>query len=71
MCHLPCQSKLRILRAAAVHYPEVAQFQRPVYEAVKANKTIRDVDEAIHGKQFVKACNLDFQAWLKQNTALQ
>ena len=37
VCHLegsPCQSKLRVLRAAAVHYPKVAQFQRSVYEAV-------------------------------------
>ena len=74
VCHLegsPCQSKLRILRVTAVHYPKVAQFQRSVYEAVKANKTIRDIDEAIHSKQYdclMKACNLDFQALLKQNT---
>ena len=43
VCHLegiPCQSKLRILRAAAVHYPNVAQFQRSVYEAVKAKETL-------------------------------
>ena len=42
-----------------------------MYEAVKANKTIRDIDEAIHSKQYdclMKACNLDFQALLKQNT---
>ena len=55
VCHLegsPCESKLRILRAAAVHYPKVAQLQRSVYEAVKANKTIRDIDEAIHSKQY-------------------
>ena len=53
VCHLegsPCQSKLRILRATAVHYPKVAQFQRSVYE-----------DEAIHSKQYdclMKACNI-------------
>ena len=66
-----CQSKLCILRAAAVHYPKEAQFQKSVYEAVKANKTIKDIDEAIHSKQYdclMKACNLDFQALLKQNT---
>ena len=40
----PCRRKLRILRAAAVHYPKVAKFQRSVYEAVKVNKTIRDID---------------------------
>ena len=45
VCHLegsPCQSKLHILRAAAAHFPKVAQFQRSVYEAVKANKAIRE-----------------------------
>ena len=64
MCHhqgSPCQSKLRILRAAAVHYPKVVQFQRSVYEANKQSETLLS-------DRLMKACNLDFLDLLKQNT---
>ena len=71
VCHLEgssCQSKLRILRAASVHYPKIAQFQRTVYTAVKANNTIRDIDNAIQCKEYdslMKACNISFKPLFK------
>ena len=54
-CHLPhsqCQSKLRLLRNAAVHYPKLEQLHEKVYSAIRANRTIRDIDKALNEKDY-------------------
>ena len=66
VCHLPespCESKLRVLRAAVTHYPKLANFQKNVYSAHKAHFTIQKIDRAINNKNYkslLEICNTSF-----------
>ena len=67
VCHLPgspCESKLRILRAAAVHYPKLAVFQKDVYLARRQHFIIQKIDLAIENKDYgslLEICRTSFQ----------
>jgi len=53
-----CHSKLRILRAASVHYPLLRKFLYSVYNARKCHNLVTQVDEALHAANFDDLCGL-------------
>ena len=47
-CDLPeCSSPLRVIRAAAPHYPVMRMFTRLLYSACKCHMTIKAIDSAL------------------------
>ena len=42
-----CQSKLRILRAVAIHYPKLVTFMHQLYLVIRFLKVLEDIDKAL------------------------
>ena len=53
-----CSSKIRILRAASVHYPALRKFLHAVYMARKHHSTVAEIDNALGTKDHKTLCNL-------------
>ena len=47
-----CKSKLRILRAAATHYPTLRNFLNYIYSALKSHMIIYSIDTALHNGDY-------------------
>ena len=60
---LPCaigmySSKLRILRAASVHYSALCKLLHTVYMARKHHSTVAEIDNALYTNDYKTLCNL-------------
>jgi len=53
-----CQSKLRVLRAASVHYPVLRKLLENVYAARRCHNFVKIIDEALHAANFNGLCKL-------------
>jgi len=53
-----CQSSLRVLRAAATHFPELRKLKRIVYEAKREDFKVESIDTALCAGDFEKLCKL-------------
>ena len=53
-----CMSRLRILRAASVHYPVLRKFLSHLYCAIQDHKNIRDIDESLASGDFQRLMEL-------------
>ena len=42
-----CQSKLRILRAVATHYPKLVTFMHQLYIVIHCLKVLEEIDKAL------------------------
>ena len=75
VCHLPgspCESKLRVLRAAVTHYPKLAYLQRNVNSARRAHFIIQKIDRAIDNKDYkalLVVCNTSFPKLFEQKVS--
>ena len=47
-----CKSKLRILRAASVHYPVLGNLLHHVNNAIRSSSRVGDIDEALCAGDF-------------------
>ena len=47
-----CQSRLRILRSASVHYAVLRHFLRLLYGAIRCHRTVCMIDEALVSGDF-------------------
>ena len=52
-----CGSKLRILRAASVHYPALRQLLHAVYVARKHHSNVAEIDNALLTNDYKTLCN--------------
>ena len=53
-----CKSKLRILRAASVHYPALRRLLHSVYMATKHHSTVDQIDNVLCTSDYNTLCNL-------------
>ena len=53
-----CNSKLRILRAASVHYPALRKLLHSVYMARKHHSIVGEIDNALSTYDYKALCNL-------------
>ena len=53
-----CNSKLRVLRAASVHYPALRKLLYSVYMARKHHSTVAEIDNALCTNNYKMLCNL-------------
>ena len=54
-----CQNKLRLLRAASVHYPLLRRLLENVYMARCCHNFVKSIDEALHTGTFNGLCKLN------------
>ena len=47
-----CQSQLRVLRAAATHFPVLRQFLHDVHSAVRSHMCVFEIDKALCSGNF-------------------
>ena len=63
-----CKSKLRILRAAATHYPLLRKFLHDVHTAIRSHVFVHDIDQALCAGDFCALMELtemtDFETML-------
>ena len=53
-----CLNTLRMLRAAAPHYPHLCKLLQHVYEAIRLHRFINDIDVALCNGDFKQLCLL-------------
>ena len=72
VCHLlgsKCESLLRILKTAVVHFPLLGEFQKQVYTCLSQLKLIRDIVQGIQNNDYqllLQACGVTFETMFKQ-----
>ena len=57
MVNADCESSLRVLRAAATHFPLLRRFVGPLYEAIRQHRLLETIDTAL--------CTGDFETLTK------
>ena len=53
-----CKSKLRVLRAAALHFPQLRKLLYHVYETIREHQPIEGIDVALAAGDFENLCEL-------------
>ena len=53
-----CSSKLRVLRAASVHYPVLRKLLYSVYMAIKSHAVVSKIDHALSHADYKSLCDL-------------
>ena len=53
-----CQSKLRVLRAASPHFPQLRKLLYDLYEVIREHRPIESIDEALGAGDFENLCEL-------------
>ena len=53
-----CQSKLRILRAASVHYANLRKLLHSITMARQCHRVVENLDSALHSADFSRLCKL-------------
>ena len=53
-----CQSRLRVLRAAAPHFPQLRKLLYLLYEAIREHQLIDSIDVALDAGDFENLCEL-------------